>query len=355
MIEEMPQGSDLEGQQPRMLRLDACPVCGHGPASFSFASIDLLHEVPGVFAYDVCRGCGSFFQNPRAIDDDLTLYYPADYFTHNRTAPRDQEDSSGPLQALVRRLVLGARGRPREGAATLSGLLGRVLGAVGFLRRRAMYGLADELGTPGGAERCLELGPGTGDDMWRLARLGWTVTGIDVDPAAAEVAAARSGCEVLVGSVLDHRPGEAYGLIYSSHSLEHVPELGETIIHLSSLLAAAGRLVLIIPNPRSLSARLYGPLSVVWDPPRHLSLPSVRALRTVLGEAGFDDVHVRTVARRAGHYCSIAHARRLGTTGTAAWNAEATRVGRLLHAVEMLMVRLGLPVGEEIIVSATAR
>lgn len=334
----------------RPVQLTGCPVCGHGASAFAFASIDLLHGVPGLFVYERCTSCGSFFQNPRVVDEDLTSYYPDDYFTHGSGSGPGPAPSSGRPQAVLRRLVLEARGLRTSSAARH--WCGRLLHAVGPVRRRAMYGLVGELGPPSGLDRCLELGPGTGEDMWRLSQLGWTVTGIDLDREAAEGAMLRSGSQVVVESVLDHRPDASYGLIYGSHSIEHVPNIRETIAHLRSLLGAGGRLVLILPNPMSISSRLYGLLSVVWDPPRHLSLPSPRALRSLLSEAGFSSVSVRTSPRRAAHYCAIARERRRGTTGRAAWDARITGSDRLVQAAETLLVRLGLDVGEEIVVSA---
>lgn len=340
---------------PRTVLLQSCPVCGNGTTAFSFASVDLLHGVSGLFRYDNCLSCDSFYQNPRAVDDDLTAYYPDDYFTHEGTPAGSAGGSSGRVRELVRRLVVDSYTPPRRGMVDLRRSCGRMLRAIGFLRRRAMFGLIDELSPPTTVDRCLEIGPGTGDDMWRLSQLGWMVTGIDLDPHAADVAMSRSGCRVVVGPVLDHRPAEPYGLVYGSHSIEHVPALRLTLIHVRSLLAPEGRLVLIVPNARSLSSRLYGPLSVVWDPPRHLALPSVRALEELLGEAGFHRVSVKTAARRAGHYCAIARARRRGITGTAAWDTRGTLTERLLHGMESFLVRLGFHVGEEIIVAATAK
>ncbi len=329
-------------------------MCGDGPAAFAFGSIDLVYAVAGLFRYERCRSCASFFQNPRAVDDDLGLYYPADYFTHLTADGFDIVGSAGRLQAFVRRIVLDSGNERRRPVLDLERWCGSVLRHVRFVRRRAMFGLVDELSPPAGVSRCLELGPGIGDDMWRLAQLGWSVTGIDLDPDAAKIASARSGCPVVVGPILDHRPEAPYGLIYGSHSIEHVPNIRDTVIHLRSLLEPRGRLVLIVPNAMSLSSTLYGPLSVVWDPPRHLSLPSVSALRTLFRDAGFTDVSIRTSGRRAAHYSAIARDRRLGVTGTAAWAATVSRRDRRLQLVETVLARLGVDVGEEIVVSATA-
>jgi 2-polyprenyl-3-methyl-5-hydroxy-6-metoxy-1,4-benzoquinol methylase len=339
----------------RLARLDSCPACGHGPAAFAFASVDLVYDVDGVFVYERCPSCRSFFQNPRAVDEDLGRCYPPAYFTHDADAGPGLVGSAGGIQGALRRMVLRSRSAgPGDGRALdVSRWAGRLLSSVGFVRRRAMFGLVDEIRPPTKNDRCLEIGPGTGADMWRLSQLGWTVTGIDLDPEAAEVARARSGCQVVVGAILAHRPEEPYGLIYGSHSIEHVPNLRETIVHLRSLLGPGGRLVVIVPNAMSLSSRVFGPLSVVWEPPRHLTLPSVQALEVMLGDAGFSTVNVRTSPIRAAHYCAIARARRGGTTGSAAWAAPITRADRLLHAAEVLLVRIGRDVGEEIVVEAT--
>ena len=338
----------------RCVRLDRCPVCGGRDFAFAFASVDLLHDVPGLFAYERCRSCLSYVQNPRVHDDDLWRCYPGDYFTHGAAAGR-LASSTGRVQSLVRRLVLRSRagGRGRSGSALERGC-GLVLQRVPPIRRRASFGLVDEVRPPTDVDRCLELGPGTGDDMWRLSQLGWDVTGLDLDPQAAEAAAAKSGCRVVVGSILEHRPPAPYGLIYGSHSIEHVPDMAQTIVHLRSLLGPGGRLVLIVPNARSISARLYGAQSVVWDPPRHLSLPSIDALRGLLAGAGFVDVTIRSSAARAAHYGAIARARRGGATGTGAWEVPLSGRDRLLQAGEAVLVGLGVEVGEEIVVSATA-
>lgn len=338
----------------RLVPLDGCPVCGAAATAFAFASVDLLHDVPGLFAYAQCRSCLSYFQSPRVDEDDLGLCYPEDYFTHGTTPDERMAGAVGSVQSRVREMVLRARSRDGDSGSSATRLCGRLLQRIPSVRRRASFGLVDEIRPPGDLDRCLELGPGTGDDMWRLSQLGWDVTGLDLDPKAAEAAAAKSGCRVVVGSILEHRPAAPYGLIYGSHSIEHVPDLRQTIIHLRSLLGPGGRLVLIVPHASSISARLYGPQSVVWDPPRHLTLPSIDALWNLLAGAGFVDIGIRTSADRAAHYCSIARARRRGTTGTQAWGAPLGRVDRLLHATEAILVRLGFEVGEEIVVSAAA-
>jgi len=74
----------------------------------------------------------------------------------------------------------------------------------------------------------------------------------------------------------------------------------------------------------------------------------------LLAESGFAHVRVRTLPRRAAHYLAVARARGAGVTGSAAWGAPVTRSDRLIQWFEALLSRLGVDVGEEIVVTGTA-
>ena len=43
---------------------------------------DRFCGVPGTFSYRRCRSCGSVFQDPRVLEEDLAICYPASYYTH---------------------------------------------------------------------------------------------------------------------------------------------------------------------------------------------------------------------------------------------------------------------------------
>ena len=137
-----------------------------------------------------------------------------------------------------------------------------------------------------------------------------------------------------------------------SHVLEHLPDPARALERCRELLAPGGRLVLVYPNPRALSVSLFRRFSCVFEPPRHLVLPTVDAAAALLRAAGFVDVHAVTSSRHASVWFAASRCLRAG----ASWDWSHPRspaVGdRLLGLAEGLLVALGAPVGEEVVVRA---
>ncbi len=81
------------------------------------------------------------------------------------------------------------------------------------------------------------------------------------------------GLEREDGDLLDHGGpggGSAYAAIVFWHSLEHLPRPGAALDHAVSLLRPGGLLVVALPDPSSVQARLFGARWLALDPPRHL-------------------------------------------------------------------------------------
>lgn len=356
--------SGLAGRRPtaagrpslRFTLVLRCPTCGSGDSAAWSSAEDLLHDVHGTFDYRRCRGCRTVYQSPRVSDDSLADCYPDDYFTHDvsrETPPDARVGDDGPgWRSAVRAQVLGSLAR-RPGRSRASVALGRVLAAVPAVRDRAAFGMIAELVPAGGADRCLEIGPGTGADMARLRRLGWAVVeGLDIDAEAAGQAAARSGCPVHVGHLGAFEAARRFDLIYGSHSFEHLPSVRGSILAMRALLGPSGRLVLVLPNVDSLTTRCDRSHAVTVDAPRHLVLPPARALRRALEDAGFVVERVRTTARSTAHYRAIARGRRRGARGPEAWHEPQCRSDRVAQGVVRGLCALRLPLGEELVVVA---
>jgi len=338
---------------PRVRPLDACPVCGSPASSEAFVAPDFLLGVPGEYRYVRCRDCESVYQDPRVEEEDLPICYSSDYFTHHvggaeLTQPIVSADS---LRGRLRAAVLhAADGQPAPGMGGGLKCAGWLLARMPSWRRRARYGLPDPLGTAG-TGRCLEVGPGRGFDLLQLKRIGWQACGLEMDPEAAANARVVSGCEIRVGTLLttDYPPA-SFQLVYMSHVLEHLPQLERSLRRCFDLLAPGGRLFAAYPNPRALSATFHGRHSCVWDPPRHLTLPTERGLVALLERVGFTGTRAWTSALRAEAYrgASVRHAR--GERGFGPGGPSAA--DRAFAALERAMVGVGSAVGEEILVVA---
>jgi SAM-dependent methyltransferase len=337
---------------PRVRALGACPVCRSTSSSEAFVAPDFLLGVPGEYRYVRCRECASVYQDPRVEEEDLPICYSSDYFTHHVSGaePALRPVRSDSLRGRLRRAILhAADGQTAAGLGRGVRGLGWLLARLPSLRRRARYGLADPLGTAGGEERCLEVGPGRGVDLRQLGRIGWQPHGLEMDPVAAANARAVSGHEVRVGTVLttDYPPA-SFQLIYMSHVLEHLPQLERSLTRCLELLAPGGRLFAAYPNPSALTTRFHGRHSCVWDPPRHLTLPTKGAVLGLLRRVGFVRTRAWTSAMRAEAYrgASARHARGERGFGTGGPNP----IDRLFAALERVMVMAGANVGEEILV-----
>ncbi|MEJ7583476.1 MAG: class I SAM-dependent methyltransferase [Acidimicrobiales bacterium] len=334
--------------------LSQCPICGERRAEAAFESPDLLHDTPGRFRYVRCVGCRTTYQNPRVHEGDLGLCYPGDYFTHGGAPVGPAADPStwaGRLRTEVRRHGDGASSE--RGSPLVLRWVGRVASVVPSIRRRARFGLPDAARLPRPGGRCLELGPGGGHDLVQLTRLGWDAVGLEVDPSAAAAAVQVSGRPVHVGTVEQAPwPDSTFDLVYSSHVFEHLPRPRPAAVAMLRLLAPGGRLAMIYPNPRSLTARLWPEHAVIWDPPRHLVLPPARAIGAVLADAGFVDVRITTLPRAASVYAATARQYRRGVRGWSAWTTRPRIIDRLVKAVEVGCGLFGLRLGEELLVSA---
>jgi len=228
----------------------------------------------------------------------------------------------------------------------------RLFSMVPTVRKRARYGLPDELAATHHDGKCLEVGPGRGTELRLLRQIGWKAIGLDIDPVAAKVAEKSSGCRVHVGSISSADFGnEEFSLIYMNHVMEHLPDLRASLTRCHEWLSAGGRLVLAYPNPRSLVNRMFGRFSPNWDAPRHLVIPPVNAIRQLLEELGFSKVYVTTCSCRVIALQGIARSYRAGNKG---WGSisHPTMMDRIIAVIERLAVALRIPAGEEIRVTA---
>jgi len=349
--------STISSGCPRTLPLAGCPVCGSSDARPFLEMPDRLHGIPGTFSFRRCEECHTVFQDPAVIEEDLPLCYPPTYYTHDtpKACSGDGRSDLIGLRDKIRGSVLhAADGAPAGSLSRSMILLGRILSLIPTIRYRARYGLPDVLGICGGRPgRCLEVGPGRGETLTNLRRLGWDAVGLDVDPIAAQAAQRHSGCEVRVGSLVSVSfPPQHFDLIYMNHVLEHLPDLMPSLRLIYELLRPGGRLVLVYPNPDSLGGQWLGEYSPIWDPPRHFVLPPLTAIREVLGQISFKQIHAKTSARCAAIYRGVARGYRDNRRRSNRFDVQLSASDRTFAAIETVLVALGRAVGEEIIVTA---
>jgi SAM-dependent methyltransferase len=150
---------------------------------------------------------------------------------------------------------------------------------------------------------------------------------------------------VLVGPFPDVAlPPAAFDLVVLIHVFEHLPDPREALRRVRELLAPGGRAVFVQPNPRSLGARLFGPAWVGWEPPRHLSIPSIAALASAAPAAG---LRLRQSRTRSRFPDDFAHSRAF-QAGRAPGPIGLR--DRALRVVAAALCAVGADYGEELVV-----
>jgi len=213
-----------------------------------------------------CPDCGLVFVSPQPTAAQLSALYTqsAGYFA---TAEADLSTTSAePATRLHRRLLA-------------AGITGR---------------------------RFLDVGCATGRLIYHMARLGWQVTGCDINPDAAAVARAH-GLDVSKGALEELPfPDAFFDVIHMGDVLEHLPHPRQVLLTARRLLRHGGLLVLRTPNAdcgfARATLRLSRWLGLPWAwsaAPYHLYEFSPEALSRMLEDTGFEVTQIGTQGRPA--------------------------------------------------------
>jgi 2-polyprenyl-3-methyl-5-hydroxy-6-metoxy-1,4-benzoquinol methylase len=274
--------------------------------------------------------------------------YPRDYYTHQDADDVAQPPPSWWQQFLDR--VTQAYLEPQQDGGT--GPANRLLGLLVHLHpvRKSeadVYLMHLRARTAG---RVLDVGCGSGELLHRLAERGWAVEGVDSDPTSVERARAR-GFRVLLGSLEEQGyPSGSFDAVTMSHVIEHVPDPTALLAEAHRILKPGGLLVVVTPNGRSLGHRLFRDDWFPLEPPRHLYVFNVPALREVAARSGFSAPDVKTSIRYANYFILLSHvirrtghcdpSRAEGTLGLRVW-------ARMLQLAEWAASGVGGRLGEE--------
>jgi len=117
------------------------------------------------------------------------------------------------------------------------------------------------------AKSILDIGAGTGDFLSFIQSESRSVTGIEPNPKARELAKNKG---FFLEEDIKNVKGKLFDVITMWHVLEHIPNLEETIIDLESLLKPNGVLIVAVPNFYSFDAAYYKSFWAAFDVPRHL-------------------------------------------------------------------------------------
>lgn len=272
-------------------RVDACPVCGGSQIDLEHEMlVDHLFEAPGVWTMYRCRSCESGYLNPRPSRDSIHLAY-ASYYTHNSNEGDELLQFAPGWSRRLKQRIFSSYVAWRFASQPLR--IVDVVGGLMFLRpivRRLVDAEMRWIPKSCTGSSLLDIGCGSGRFLWRAARVGWHVIGLEFDPTAARVCRSK-GLEVFDGTLEElASTGRRFDVITLSHVIEHVHDPLALLRSARTLLADGGYFWIETPNRLSHGHKYYGTGWAGLHTPHHLQVFSPQALRKLMDEAGFENV-----------------------------------------------------------------
>jgi SAM-dependent methyltransferase len=115
-----------------------------------------------------------------------------------------------------------------------------------------------------------------------MQRAGWTVTALEPDAGARNIAREQFGVQAVDSAQLYQLPEAQYDVITLWHVLEHMHQLKDVLVQLRKLLKPEGTLFIAVPNYMSYDAMAFGEYWAAYDVPRHLYHFTPRSMRALL-------------------------------------------------------------------------
>lgn len=229
-----------------------CNYCGRDDTQFINEGFDLLLNRPGQYRLVQCKNCDLIYQNPQLTRDELGEHYPADYLAYSneetRTTYVEQISANHNHERKYQRIK---KHHPRPG-------------------------------------HILDVGCAAGEFLYVMSQHNWQTTGVELSESAAQYARDKLGLTVKLGTLIEARlPDNQFDVIVFWHVLEHVLDPKATLKEAARVLKPNGLLVLGLPNPDSIEAKLFKGAWRGWDQPRHLHLFTPSVIKRYVQELGF--------------------------------------------------------------------
>jgi 2-polyprenyl-3-methyl-5-hydroxy-6-metoxy-1,4-benzoquinol methylase len=234
-----------------------CDLCGEISARELYNAMDRLRNPERPFTIAACTGCGVLRTLPEMTDQELSAFYPADYWGQ----------SSEPSEAWIR----SSQSDKLE-----------------FFRLCSLR-----------EGRILDVGCGSGWFLRTLDSGSWDRFGVETGKEAGSVAALSLGADHFSGTGLLQAalPDAHFDVITFWSALEHMNAPRANLLEARRIVKKGGTIIVQVPNAAGYQARLFKGKWFALDVPRHRYHFSPKALERLLTQTGFKSYHATTFSR----------------------------------------------------------
>lgn len=261
-------GGNMESSDRPFIERQPCLICGNKGPHNTYRAFEMMFGTRDPFDYLECPDCGTL--QIAAVPANLPDYYPPNYYAFGKI-----EESSRRFGWLSRKLKERRVAYALHRNSLVGLFVAKVKGYWPYYDWFRAAGISRD-------HAILDLGCGRGELLFRLHSEGFTnLTG--VDPYIAGSVSYDNGIRILKAF-----PGEVVGLfdlVMFNHSLEHIPDPIGALRAARRLMSPAASLMVATPVV-AWAWEHYGVNWVQLDAPRHLFVPSERAMRAAATRAG---------------------------------------------------------------------
>jgi len=245
-----------------------CIICENKDTNTTIVVKELYMGLNETFNYQQCSKCGAL--QLLDIPPDLGKYYPNNNYYSFKQGITASQKADGFRKAQADYLLFNKN--------KISG----GLFTIGF-KMPDYYHWLKNTGTKY-SDAILDIGTGNGSLLTKLSRIGFTnLTGIDPFINESKDYGKIKILKMDVFGVM-----KPYDLVMMHHSLEHMFEPKKVLQQLKNILNPGGKLLIRIPVMGNYGWKKYGTYWSGIDAPRHIFIPTEKALRMMMVEAGFE-------------------------------------------------------------------
>ncbi len=284
-----PREVEKNWSRGKLQSVPSCPACGSNERSATvYRRQDDSASMPDIWNMVTCKACGTLYLDPRPDDASLPRIYE-EYFTHNpNTETYPETGVSGILWRLINGYLNARFGMSRQPSTGLGFLVFML--AIPWRQKLDYYCRHLTLSIFPNRGSLLDLGCGNGSFLKRAKEMGWDAFGCEPDLHAVEVCRGE-GLDVVHGDVFNEKlNGRQFDVVTVSHVIEHVPDIHSALSRIHSIVKPGGMVWFALPNPNSVTIRLFSSAAATLHLPRHLCIPTQARFAEMLRASGFTQV-----------------------------------------------------------------